>query len=322
MESVGSGPMVQGASDLNDSAEKKSAFHSSSWKVSTMVNPDGSVTIRRKVMNPDGSFTLKDELKGEEDPSPEMQKSELPTLQLSDSSDISSITDMRTLSLMSTSSSKEDVFAGIEESPRRSSQAPAPVLFEESEINNSEQEAGMEIEQNKPLPTTPQMRSTVGTATLHSTPSPVYEWDFQKLRDTGPLVDTKSVEGFAEKIHPITVSIFKKHLDDKIGINVGLERIGFRDRLIVTKIAENGLFAEQTIEEGDIVASINSHDFLEAPDTEDALGMLPKNVSILHSCTTSYLTFLCGHRSNCYYYSGENHICAVQAWKNGRYINC
>lgn len=317
--------MIQGAlvsatgSQPNDSTETKSAFNTT-WKVSTMVNPDGTVTIRRKVMNPDGSFTSKDELKEEECASPEKRKSELPTLQFSDSSDsISSITDMRTLSFMSTTSSKDDVFAGIEESPRRPKTTSNPVPFEGSDDSASQKESEKENEKNPPPSTTRQVLSSAGAETTKSSSSPVYEWDFKTLRDTGPLIDTRSADGFVEDFHPMTVSILKKQLDDKVGINVGLELIGFRDRLVVTKIAANGLFAESPIQEGDIVASINSHNFLENPHTEDALGMFPMFSDDF--CSTSLLTFLFVPYSNRKYNSRQNHICGAKAWENRGFIN-
>eukprot|EP00980_Cylindrotheca_fusiformis_P021444 scaffold8301_cov184-Cylindrotheca_fusiformis.AAC.12 len=275
MDKVKRRQVLHGSSVLNDSADKKSESVTT-WKVSTMVNPDGSVTIRRKTINPDGSFTVNDEVKDSESSFDEQQKSELPTLLLSDSSDISSITEMRTQSLISPSSSKDDVFAGIDESPLRSRNSPKI-----SENSTRQQKAGKSSSPNplRPsLPRTPVREAAEITASTY--PSPVYEWDFRKLRGAGPLADTRSVEESVERSLPKTVSVFKKHLDDRLGINVGLERIGYKDRLIVTKIAENGKFAGTGVEEGDIVTSINSHSFLRQPDSEDALGtdvpFLPK----------------------------------------------
>jgi hypothetical protein len=103
----------------------------------------------------------------------------------------------------------------------------------------------------------------------------VYEYDCKKLRDVGSLVDS---EGYVKKNFEIEVSVYKQTDSDKIGINVGLINLGLEEgnRLVVTKVSSRGLFAESPIQEGDIVVSINSHQFLSNPKTEHAQSMFDR----------------------------------------------
>lgn len=251
------------------------------YAVTTMINPDGTVTVRRKIMNPDGSFTIKEE----EHPSDDQEQAveESPEVHLNNTSDsVSSITDMKT-SIISVASSKEDVFAGIEDSPLR----PQWQNRSTSDRNSRPKSSPPESNMHTPLPTSyqsampspgavnetsfieQQRLQPNGTSGGISPPSPIYDWDFRQLRDGETLLETSSV---VQLDTPVTVTVFKKNLNDRIGINVGLSRVEYKDRLIVTRISNNGLLSDSAIEEGDVIMSINSHSFLDDPHTDDALG--------------------------------------------------
>lgn len=267
------------------------------YVLTTMTNPDGSTTVRRKVMNPDGSFTIEEEEYPSDEPAPvpvsrprpipvpqpEPEVDESPEVHLNDASDsVSSITDMKT-SIISASSSKEDVFAGIEDSPLRPKAKAAEHI---SKVKTGPSPIHAENNMQTPLP--PAYQSAMPrTSAFHNTPvieepslkpngtsggivppAPAYDWNFTELRSK-TLLDTPSV---AQLDTPVTVTVFKRNLDDRIGINVGLSRVDYKDRLVVTKISETGLLSNSAIEEGDVIMSINSHSFLDDPHTEDALG--------------------------------------------------
>jgi hypothetical protein len=70
----------------------------------------------------------------------------------------------------------------------------------------------------------------------------------------------------------IVFTVRKKSLDDRIGVFVGVCQLPCGPRLVVTKVSSNGKFAESPIEKGDIVVSINGKDFLNNPNSEEALG--------------------------------------------------
>lgn len=247
--------------------------------VTTMINPDGTVTVRRKILNPDGSITIQEE----EHPSGEPdEEEESPEVHLNDASDsVSSITDMKTI--ISTSSSKDDVFAGIADSPARPPIPNERSPEKKSMLRTSPPPKNTDGNMRTPLPTAyqsampasgdfdeePFVEQPNDAAAGPAPPSPVYAWDFRKLRDKSPLLDTPSV---AQLDTPVTVAVFKKNPDDRIGINVGLSRVDYKDRLVVTKISERGLLSDSAIQEGDVIMSINEHSFLDDPHTEDALG--------------------------------------------------
>ncbi|CAJ1900259.1 unnamed protein product [Cylindrotheca closterium] len=260
--------------------------------VTTMINPDGTVTVRRKILNPDGSFTIQEE----ELPSGDQQEEdESPEVHLHDASDsVSSITDMKTT--ISASSSKDDVFAGIEDSPLRPKRQNEPSPEKASKLRTSTPPHNSDGNMHQWAPTAyqgvmppagefnnetfvEQPRFQPNDASRHiAPPSPVYDDGFRHLRESGPLLDTPSV---AQLDAPVTVTVFKKNMDDRIGINVGLSRVDHKDRLVVTKISPNGLLSDSAIEEGDVIMSINSHSFLDNPHTEDALAIVTQSLGII-----------------------------------------
>mmetsp|Transcript_22686 Transcript_22686/g.56060 ORF Transcript_22686/g.56060 Transcript_22686/m.56060 type:complete len:830 (-) Transcript_22686:3768-6257(-) len=261
--------------------------------VTTMINPDGTVTVRRKILNADGSFTIQEEEHASGEQQEQQEEGESPEVHLHDASDsVSSITDMKT-SIISTSSSKEDVFAGIEDSPLRPRRPNEPSPEKASKLKTSPPPNNTYGNMHTPLPAAyqsampppgefnnepfveqPRFQPT-GVAGGISPPSPVNDWEFRQLRESGPLLDTPSV---AQLDAPVTVTVFKKNIDDRIGINVGLTRVDYKDRLVVTKISKNGLLSDSAIEEGDVIMSINSHSFLDDPHTEDALAIVTQSL--------------------------------------------
>jgi C-terminal processing protease CtpA/Prc len=68
------------------------------------------------------------------------------------------------------------------------------------------------------------------------------------------------------------VTVVKRGPSDKIGIHVGLKKLAWGIHLVVSKVSPDDKFAKTLIERGDIVVSINGKNFLEDPNTDDALG--------------------------------------------------
>jgi hypothetical protein len=68
------------------------------------------------------------------------------------------------------------------------------------------------------------------------------------------------------------VTVVKRGPSDKIGIHVGLKKLACGIRLVVSKVSPDGKFAKTPIERGDIVVSINGKNFLQDPNTDDALS--------------------------------------------------
>ncbi len=98
-----------------------------------------------------------------------------------------------------------------------------------------------------------------------------------RLRAQGALFDipesaqdTSSVNSTPEE--HIVVTVRKQSLNDKIGVFVGVCQLPCGPRLVVTKVSPSGKFAESPIENGDIVVSINGKNFLDNPNSEEALG--------------------------------------------------
>lgn len=97
------------------------------------------------------------------------------------------------------------------------------------------------------------------------------------LRAQGALLDMPALVHDATNLKPtpdeqIVFTVRKKSLNDKIGVFVGISQLPSGPRLVVTKVSPNGKFAESPIEQGDIVVSINGKDFLNNPNSDEALG--------------------------------------------------
>jgi hypothetical protein len=93
-----------------------------------------------------------------------------------------------------------------------------------------------------------------------------------------------------------TVTVYKHSQPEKIGIYVGLKRFAFGTRLVVSRVAPDGKFADSGVEVGDIVVSINGKSFLENPNSQDAFGKfsvgVPDEVGTTFSFDYSYFFFL------------------------------
>ena len=260
------------------------AAFETSFKVSTMVNPDGSTTVRRKVLYSDGtSGVTEEEL-------PCIETSDVPTLQLSESDSISSITDQRTyqfrkMDASSVASSKEDVFAGIEsdesmshiESPKRPARPANTYLSSLSEKENSIGTKKLtQLESSKHLSRLQQISDELGVSNLQR--SNAYNGDKYvrfPLHDQHYNIDRVKLHDQSDEVHELTVSVFKRKQNDKIGINLGMQRLASgEDNLVVSNVASNGLFAEGPIQRGDRVISINDCRFDKDPQPAQALGKL------------------------------------------------
>lgn len=75
-----------------------------------------------------------------------------------------------------------------------------------------------------------------------------------------------------EMVRKFGVTVVKKSPKDKVGINVGVRATRQGNRLIVSKISPTGLIADSNVQLGDIVTSINGHNFVAKPDSLIALG--------------------------------------------------
>ncbi|KAG7361548.1 PDZ domain containing protein [Nitzschia inconspicua] len=71
-----------------------------------------------------------------------------------------------------------------------------------------------------------------------------------------------------------TVTVHKGSKGDKIGIFVGLKRFSYGKRLVVSRVAPDGKFANSGVDVGDIVVSINGKSMLERPSSQEAFDIV------------------------------------------------
>ncbi len=89
--------------------------------------------------------------------------------------------------------------------------------------------------------------------------------------------DMDEMEGDQEEVPYVhMVTVHKATVDEKIGIFVGLKHLPEYGgiRLVVSKIAPDGKFANSGIDVGDVVVSINGKSFVETPSSQDAFGRI------------------------------------------------
>lgn len=95
-----------------------------------------------------------------------------------------------------------------------------------------------------------------------------------QLQDTRALLNNHSFADDKERRipHLYSVTVNKASEQDKLGIYVHVETASYGKRLVVSKVAPDGKFANTKIKEGDVVVSINGEDMTEDPTLEKALS--------------------------------------------------
>jgi len=109
------------------------------------------------------------------------------------------------------------------------------------------------------------------------------EFDDAYLRRT-PLAKHRNKISYADSdkeqrvpnLYSVTVT--KSSQSDRIGIYVHRENYAGGRRLVVSKVAPDGKFADTKIKEGDVVVSINGEDMTSNPSLERALGIVTSAV--------------------------------------------
>jgi C-terminal processing protease CtpA/Prc len=113
-------------------------------------------------------------------------------------------------------------------------------------------------------------RKQNGESTRMPREEPLVKMTATKYHAANDMEDTS--EGKDDTPEVLTVTVHKVSQGEKIGIFVGLKKFSYGKRLVVSRVAPDGKFANSGVEAGDIVVSINGKNMLEKPSSQEAFG--------------------------------------------------